>query len=95
MLHKHFYRLNLLIIIFFLISKSAIAHQPKLIYDSPSKNNPFIIKDPEISKAFYGQLKGAPHFFIIKSSKKFLFYTGILSPKTSDKHKWFFIRYNR
>ena len=42
------------IIIFLLfISVQAAAHQPKLIYDIPSKNSPFLVKNPEISKAFY------------------------------------------
>ena len=65
-----------------------MAHQPKLIKYNPSMNNPYIINNPEISKAFYGSLQGKPHFYIIKSDKKFLFYAGILSPKVSNSYKW-------
>ena len=78
------YRLIFLLIF---ISCSLEAHQPKLVYQSPTKDNPFIVNDPEISKAFYGQLKGAPHYFKIDSNKQFLFYTGILSPKVNSTYQ--------
>tara|TARA_B100001123_G_C15313174_1_gene1025194 strand:- start:1231 stop:1905 length:675 start_codon:yes stop_codon:yes gene_type:complete len=75
-------------ILFFCYCIQAVAHQPKLIYNAPSVNDPFIIEEPEISKAFYGKLTGEPHYYKIDSDKKFLFYTGILSPKTSETYEW-------
>tara|TARA_B100001123_G_C15189039_1_gene978513 strand:+ start:425 stop:1117 length:693 start_codon:yes stop_codon:yes gene_type:complete len=78
----------LLTTIIIIVSFGAIAHQPKLIYKNYSLNEPFIIEDPEISKAFYGKLTGKPHFFKIESNKKFLFYAGILSPKINDEYVW-------
>ena len=78
------YRLIFLLIF---ISCTLEAHQPKLVYQSPTKNNPFIVNDPEISKAFYGQLRGEPHYFKIYSDTQFLFYTGILSPKISNTYE--------
>ena len=75
-------RIFLLLTVLFSLSVSA--HQPKLIYYTPSLNNPHEVKDPEISKAFYGKLSGEPHYFIIKSEKDFLFYTSILSPKINE-----------
>ena len=78
------YRLIFLLIFF---SFTLEAHQPKLVYQSPTIENPFIVNDPEISKAFYGQLKGDPHYFKIVSDTQFLFYTGILIPKVNDTYK--------
>ena len=80
---------RLIVILLICISFEVEAHQPKLIYDSPSKKNPFVIRNPETSKAFYGKLTGEPHYFKIESSTDFLFYTGILSPKINDTYRWF------
>ena len=55
-----------------IISTIAFAHQPKLIKYSPSKQNPHEIINPEISKAYYSQLTGKPHYYIIESEKEFL-----------------------
>tara|TARA_Y100000590_G_scaffold144902_1_gene166584 strand:+ start:4844 stop:5530 length:687 start_codon:yes stop_codon:yes gene_type:complete len=77
------------IFLFFLfLNFGVLAHQPKLINYSPSKSDPHIVIEPEISKAYYGALTGKAHYYVIKSEKEFLFYTGILSPKTSEKYKW-------
>ena len=77
-----------LFLIFLLFGSEALGHQPKLINYSPSLETPHLVTEPEISKAYYGQLKGSPHYYLIKSQKEFLFYTGILSPKVNDKYKW-------
>ena len=77
------------IFLFFLFSNfGVLAHQPKLINYSPSESDPHIVIEPEISKAYYGALTGKAHYYVIKSEKEFLFYAGILSPKTSEKYKW-------
>ena len=76
----------ILIIIFF--NFSILAHQPKLINYSPSEDNPHLVTDPEISKAYYGKLMGEEHYYQINSDKEFLFYAGILSPKVSDTYNW-------
>ncbi len=70
------------------ISFSAKSHQPKLIYETPTIDNPYIINFPEISKAFYGKLTGEPHYYLIESQEDFLFYTGILSPKVNENYQW-------
>ncbi|MDC0057019.1 hypothetical protein OAJ74_02580 [Alphaproteobacteria bacterium] len=72
----------------FFASFSVLAHQPKLINYSPSSNNPHQVVDPEISKAYYSELKGNAHYYKITSNKEFLFYAGILSPKVNDSYKW-------
>ena len=77
---------KILIILFCLISFNAFAHQPKLVKYSPSKDNPYEVINPEISKAYYGKLTGDPHYYRINSDKEFLFYASILSPKISDNY---------
>jgi len=76
------------IIIFLLLffSTGIFAHQPKLIKNSPSLEEPYHVIDPEISKAFYAKLTGEPHYYKIESKEEFLFYAGILSPKVSDDY---------
>ena len=78
-------------IIFFLLlflTLEVFAHQPKLIKNSPSQDNPHVVVNPEISKAYYGKLTGDSHFYKIESKKDFLFYTSILSPKINENFKW-------
>ena len=72
--------------LFLLLSFKVLAHQPKLINYSPLKDNPHMVTSPEISKAYYSKLTGAPHYYQINSDKEFLFYTSILSPKVGDAH---------
>ena len=79
-------RFLILILIFYPLT--IFAHQPKLIKDSPSLENPHSVISPEISKAYYGKLVGEPHFYKIQSETEFLFYTGILSPKTNEIYEW-------
>ena len=80
--------MRIIFILLVFVSQSLLAHQPKLINYSPSIDNPHEVIDPEISKAYYSKLTGEPHYYQIKSDKKFLFYTGILSPKVSDTYQW-------
>lgn len=80
--------MKIFIFLLLIFSHSLLAHQPKLINYSPSLNNAHIVVEPEVSKAYYGKLSGEPHYYKIVSDKSFLFYAGILSPKTSDKYKW-------
>lgn len=80
--------INYIFIFILFFAFQCYAHQPKLIKDSPTKQNAYFVSNPEISKAFYGQLKGEPHFFKIISDKNFLFYAGILTPKTNNENIW-------
>ena len=83
-------RIIFLIILIFIASKT-FAHQPKLIKYSPTENNPHEIINPEISKAYYGILKGEPHYYKIESENEFSFYAGISIPKVNDSYIWFSI----
>ena len=84
--------LILIILALFVYNNSVIAHQPKLIKYSPDENNPHNISFPEISKAFYGILEGQSHWYKIESNKKFLFYTGILTPKNKKDFQYVSIK---
>jgi hypothetical protein len=45
-----------------------------------TEENPIIIKNPEVSQAFYGQLEGNPDYYKIDSNKPFKLYLNILVP---------------
>ena len=61
------------------------AHQPILAISDPhTRDNPFLVEKPEISKAIYSRLSGQPHYYKIYSSQTFNFYSGITKPKLDD-----------
>lgn len=62
----------------FLCAISASAHQPNLVGDES-----VVIEDPEISRAFYGELKGSEVYYEIESQESFRLYVGILVPDVS------------
>ena len=49
--------------LFVLAAGAAFAHQPRLVNDRPS----IIVRDPEISQAFYARLAGDPQTYDIRS----------------------------
>lgn len=51
------------------------AHQPRIV-----ENDQTQINNPEVSQAFYGELKGTPAEFRIESKKDFKLYVGLLVP---------------
>ena len=58
---------------------SISAHQPVMIY-LQKDNNSVQIANPEISRAFYDDLKGKPRDYFIDSSKDFDLYINLLVP---------------
>lgn len=75
--------LTLVLILFFF--SPSFSHQPILnIGEEMSKSNPYIIEDPEISKAIYSTLDGKSHFYEITSDKSFNFYAGLTVPKIDE-----------
>tara|TARA_B100000959_G_scaffold142274_1_gene149325 strand:+ start:355 stop:768 length:414 start_codon:yes stop_codon:yes gene_type:complete len=61
------------------------AHQPVLNDSNPiSFELPYIIEEPEISKAIYTTLNGKPHIYKISSDKSFKFYVGLTVPKIDE-----------
>jgi len=71
-----------------LLPITAGAHQPRFIMCSTgSLENPIVVHDAEISKAFYSVLKGHPQYYRISSEKPFVLYVNILIPANSpDKN---------
>jgi hypothetical protein len=59
-----------------IISSSAYAHQPRIVSEDVT-----IIKNPEISQAFYGELKGQHDHYNIIEEEGFDLYVSILVPE--------------
>lgn len=59
----------------------AFAHQPRIAFGSRHpREKPIIVEKPEISKAYYGELKGAADHYRIESDRPFRLYLNILAP---------------
>lgn len=69
------------VFLFFISSAVALAHQPMLVWDTAtSLNAPIVIENPEVSKAYYGNLKGDRDYYVIKSDVSFDLYLNVLVP---------------
>jgi len=64
------------------IATIALAHQPRIPQGIQTA-----VPDPEISKAYYGKLTGAPHVYTISSEKPFQLYVNILVPDLPGQKK--------
>ncbi len=83
---KQYQKLSILLfsLLLFACASAVNAHQPRLVMDKNStKENPIIVEAPEISKAYYGRLKGKPDYYKINSTKPFRLYLGLLLPNIS------------
>lgn len=70
-----------LILVLFLSLGALSAHQPRLDTETyVSIENPIIVDNPEISQAFYGNLKGTSAYYQINSDKPFKLYLNLLVP---------------
>jgi len=67
----------LLAFVFLIVAGTALAHQPNLVY---LKTGSVQIDNPEISRAFYDELKGSPKDYYIDSDKDFELYINLLVP---------------
>ena len=85
---KKMNKLSLLLIsflflaVFFTVPGGASAHQPRLIYTQSGDIN---IVNPELSQAFYDELKGVPRDYFIDSSKDFELYLNLLVPDPENR----------
>lgn len=59
------------------------AHQPVLpdANTAYSRAAPYVVDDPETSKAIFATLTGEPHYYQISSAEEFDFYLGITAPR--------------
>jgi len=64
------------------VAAPVLAHQPRIVEGEVTE-----VVDPEISKAYYGELSGKPHIYTIKASEEFDLYVGILVPDTRNQKK--------
>ena len=62
--------------LFVLAAGAAFAHQPRLVDDRPS----IIVRDPEISQAFYARLAGNPQRYYIGGDTPLRLYVNLLVP---------------
>jgi len=70
-----------LILVLLLSVGTLSAHQPRLDTETyVSIENPIIVDTPEISQAFYGNLKGKSVYYQINSDKQFQLYLNLLVP---------------
>ena len=77
-----------LVILLFLLAANSWAHQPRFVMDTPTgPNNPILIPDPEVSKAYYGELTGSADYYKISSGTTFAFYVNVLSPDVPDYNR--------
>ncbi len=79
-----FYLRQLFMMALLFMPYGVIAHQPVLNEFESTQSNPYVIENPEISKAIFSSLRGSPHFYQITSPEQFRFYAGITSPKIDN-----------
>lgn len=70
-----------IVFLFLFPASAAFAHQPRIIYYNSGEVN---ISEPEISQAFYDELKGSPRHYFINSDKDFELYINLLTPEFSN-----------
>ena len=69
------------LLVIFLFIPLSFAHQPRVVDKGfATEKKPYIIEEPNISKAFYATLLGQPHFYKIDSDKEFPIYINVLTP---------------
>lgn len=74
--------LLLIIPLLCLTTGDVFAHQPRMV-----ESTNITVTDPEISKAYYGKLEGAPDFYHISATKPFDLYINILVPDIAGQKK--------
>lgn len=80
-MRKKFYCLAL-VCLFLIAADSASAHQPRIIY---GRAGDIQIDNPEISQAFYDELKGEPRVYFVDSKNDFELYVNLLVPAHENK----------
>lgn len=72
------------IIFSFIFAATALAHQPRLIYDQPGE---ITIEAPTISKAYYDELNGTPRTYKFSLTEPTEVYLNVLVPDLADSQK--------
>ena len=80
---KNYKVIPLLFLALFVFAPSlASAHQPRITESRLTQ-----VPNPEISKAYYGELTGEPDVYVIKTSEPFDFYVNVLVPDIAGQKK--------
>ncbi len=74
--------LALPLLVLILVPTLASAHQPRITQSRLTE-----VQNPEISKAYYGQLAGEPDIYVIKSTEAFDLYVNVLVPDIAGQKK--------
>ncbi len=78
--------LFLSIFIFLVFAGNVSAHQPRIVYLQPGYPlGPVQINNPELSQAFYDNLKGSPRDYFIDSNRDFELYINFLVPEEASR----------
>lgn len=72
----------LFLLALFVVPAFALAHQPRVTESRLTE-----ISDPEVSKAYYGELRGEPDVYIIRASAPFELYVNVLVPDIAGQKK--------
>jgi dipeptidase E len=74
-----------LFLVFFLFGFAGVvsAHQPRVVYLQTGNVQ---IQNPEVSQAFYDELKGSPRDYFINSSQNFNLYLNLLVPEVANRN---------
>jgi hypothetical protein len=73
--------LFILCLLVFSLPLIAYGHQPRLVTDQASSlTNPIHIEEPEVSKAYYGQIEKSSEYYKIGSNKEFTLYLSLQVP---------------
>lgn len=72
----------LFILVLLIFSASVYAHQPRIVSSDFTS-----IQNPEVSQAFYGELKGKENYFQINSDKPFYLHVSVLVPDVKNIDK--------
>lgn len=75
-------KIYLVLLLIFFIPILASAHQPRVV-----DSNEILVVNPEISKAYYGQLSGVPHVYNFTTDKPIALYVNILVPDVPGQKK--------
>jgi len=73
---------KLLVAFLLALPLAAAAHQPRLV-----ETEAIDVVDPEVSKAYYGRLDGAPHVYRLSSETPFRLYVNLLVPDVPGVEK--------
>ena len=74
------------VVIFLFCIFLASGHQPRIVYMENISYYPQIILNPEVSQAFYAELKGQPEYYITYLNQSFNLYANILEPVIKNKN---------